>query len=101
MNKWAAAGARRAALRLAIALVIFTTNGISRVPPSPPPIVGLRVGFDSRYKLARWTPVEVTFLGGTDALAGQVRLILPDGDGTPTVVTAPRPCNDCRAGGRP
>ena len=56
-----------------------------------PSIVGLRVGFDSRYKLGHWTPVEVTFDGATEAITGQVCLILPDGDGVPSVVTAPRP----------
>ena len=49
------------------------------------------IGFDGHYKAGHWTPVEITFLGGSSPYVGQVRLTLPDGDGTPSTVTAPRP----------
>ncbi|MBI2824827.1 MAG: hypothetical protein HYX69_09090 [Planctomycetia bacterium] len=58
---------------------------------NPPTIAALRVGFDEHYKIAHWAPIEITFQGGTTPLVGQVELILPDGDGTPSRVIAPRP----------
>jgi hypothetical protein len=78
------------AVALALALSCLATAQIARAADAPS-IVGLRVGFDSRYKLGHWTPVEVTIDGATEAITGQVRFILPDGDGVPSVVTAPRP----------
>ncbi|HVU87253.1 MAG TPA: hypothetical protein VHD36_08025 [Pirellulales bacterium] len=88
MSKWAATWGRPVAFALALwslaaAPVACAADG--------PAVVKLRVGFDSRYKLGHWTPVEVTFDGATEAITGQVRLILPDGDGVPSVVTASRP----------
>ncbi|HEY4309927.1 MAG TPA: hypothetical protein VGN12_10785 [Pirellulales bacterium] len=93
MNEGAIIRHRFAILWLALALVLAGTPHarLFAAEPGDPEIVGLRVGFDTRYKLGRWTPVEITFLGGVEALTGSVRLILPDGDGTPSVVTAPRP----------
>jgi hypothetical protein len=55
-------------------------------PPEGPEIVGLRVGFDGRFKIGYWTPVNVEIRGGTDGVSGVVTLTLPDGDGTPAVV---------------
>ncbi|MES1213677.1 MAG: hypothetical protein ABUL64_03745, partial [Singulisphaera sp.] len=79
-----------ATVALLVVLAAHTTKVLAQAPEEPK-IVGLRVGFDSRYKLARWTPVEITFLGGSEPMTGRVRLVLPDGDGVPSVVTAPRP----------
>ena len=49
-----------AVLPLVLALSCLATAS-HRACRGCPPIVGLRVGFDSRYKLGHWTPVEVTF----------------------------------------
>ena len=56
-----------------------------------PAIAGVRVGFDGRYKVGYWTPVEVTIKGGVEPLTGEVELILPDGDGLLTRVRSERP----------
>ncbi len=60
MNKWAAVCTRRAALGLAIALMTFATNGVSRAA-EPPSIVACAWASTAGTELARWTPVEVTF----------------------------------------
>ena len=59
----------------------------------PPKIVGVRVGIADRYKAGLWTQVEVTLLGGSETLTGEVSVIVPDGDGVPGRVRRPRkPC---------
>jgi hypothetical protein len=62
--------------------------------PTPPEIVGVRVGIADRYKAGLWTQVEVTLRGGSERLAGEVSVITPDGDGVPGCVsTFPnKPC---------
>jgi hypothetical protein len=54
-----------------------------------PEIVGLRVGFDGYFKLGAWTPLEVTLRGGSEAAAGQLSMIVPDGDNAPSRVMSP------------
>jgi hypothetical protein len=46
-----------------------------------PKIVGVRVGIADRYKAGLWTQVEVTLLGGSESLSGELSVIVPDGDG--------------------
>jgi hypothetical protein len=58
---------------------------------NPPTLEDVRIGFEGHYKINHWTPVELTFQGGSKSLTGQVKLILPDGDGTPSIVASPRP----------
>ena len=55
----------------------------------PPKIVGVRVGLADRYKAGLWTQVEVTLRGGSDALSGELSVIVPDGDGVPGRVSTP------------
>ncbi|MFZ1934739.1 MAG: hypothetical protein WCB27_12085 [Thermoguttaceae bacterium] len=57
-----------------------------------PEFVGVRVGIGDRYKAGLWTQVEVTLLGGSKPLIGEVSVIVPDGDGVPGCVSTPRPC---------
>ena len=50
----------------------------------------MRVGIGDRYKAGLWTQVEVTLLGGSEELTGELSVIVPDGDGVPgRVTTAP------------
>ena len=56
----------------------------------PPKFVAVRVGLADRYKVGLWTQVEVTLRGGSEALSGEVSLIVPDGDGVPSRVSTPR-----------
>ncbi|MDZ7620610.1 MAG: hypothetical protein U1E05_26705 [Patescibacteria group bacterium] len=64
------------------------------VEDAPAEFVGIRVGFADRYKAGVWMPVEVLLRGGSQRLAGEVRLTVPDGDGVPSrVVSLPdEPC---------
>jgi hypothetical protein len=55
----------------------------------PPKIVGVRVGIGDRYKAGLWTQVEVTVLGGSESLTGELSAIVPDGDGVPGCVIKP------------
>ena len=55
----------------------------------PPEIVGVRVGIGDRCKVGLWTPVEITILGGGEALTGTVAVTVPDGDGVPSRVLTP------------
>ena len=64
----------------------------------PPKIVGVRVGIGDRYKAGLWTQVEVTLLGGSETLTGELSVIVPDGDGVPGRVTTPSDrARSCRA----
>jgi hypothetical protein len=54
--------------------------------PTPPEIVGVRVGFFDRYKVGLWTPVTVTLRGGSKEFCGRVTASVPDGDGVPSLV---------------
>ena len=52
--------------------------------PTPSPrttIEDVHVGFDGRYKVGFWTPVQVTLGGGQQTYTGHIELIVPDGDG--------------------
>ncbi len=88
MSKRAARRVGPVALALALSCCVMAPGACAADEPA---IVGLRVGFDGRYKLEHWTPVELTFAGAAESVTGQVRLILPDGDGVPSVVIAPEP----------
>ena len=88
---------RRAALLLLLSLYWLPVE-VRAKQIDRPEILGVRVGFDGRYKAGLWTPVEVT-LGGTGPLQdAQVSLTVPDGDGVPSRVSAPVP--DAETGGR-
>ncbi len=58
-------------------------------PTAGPGINGVRVGFGGHYKVGTWTPVEVSLRGVENLVAGKLRLVVPDGDGVPTAVSAP------------
>lgn len=59
-----------------------------------PSITGVRVGLADRYKVGLWTQVEVILQGGSEALSGELSVVVPDGDGVPSRVTTPpdEPC---------
>lgn len=57
--------------------------------PAPPSIVGLRAGFDGRFKVGYWAPFEVEIQGGDNAVRGRVELTVLDGDAVPSRVGAP------------
>jgi hypothetical protein len=70
--------------------------GDGKPPEGPQPeIAGLRVGFSGSYRVGVWTPVEVTLRGGSEPIAGELSLTVPDGDGVPSRVTTP-PDEPCR-----
>ncbi len=73
-------------LLVGLLLVPSTTDALPRNPIEP---IGVRVGFDGRYKVGVWTPVEVLFSGRQPPGAGKVTITVPDGDGVPSRVSAP------------
>jgi hypothetical protein len=73
--------------RLSILLASMTPcTAAFALVPHPPTIVAVRVGLADRYKVGLWTQVEVTLRGGSQALAGQLSVVVPDGDGVPSRV---------------
>ncbi len=88
-------------LQFAICILLFILFAVFLPSPAlakeakPPKFVGVRVGIADRYKAGLWTQVEVTLLGGSDLLAGEVSVIVPDGDGVPGRVSTP-PRSPCR-----
>lgn len=48
-----------------------------------PRIARVDIGFDGKYKLGQWTPVRVTFQGGSNNVQGRMILQTVDGDGAP------------------
>jgi hypothetical protein len=89
-------GARRAAaamLCVSMGLGVLCADVLGASPE--PAIEGVRVGIGGAYKAGLWTPVVVTLRGGERATAGAVRVVVPDGDGTPSRVSTP-PDQPCR-----
>ena len=80
----------RACLLLLLAPVVALSPAPVRAQPSrPPQIVGVDVGFGGVYKVGMWTPVSVVLRGGSEPASGRLSLIVPDGDGVPSLVVAP------------
>ena len=69
--------------RAAVAGMLLLSSAASAQQVIPPKIVSVRVGLGDRYKVGLWTQVEVTLQGGSQTLAGEVSVIVPDGDGVP------------------
>lgn len=78
---------RKAATSLLILLLlsIGTACGDSEI------IAGVEVGFSGVYQAGLWTPVRVQFAPSVDLGGAEVSLIVPDGDGVPSRVSAPLP----------
>jgi len=45
-----------------------------------PALTDVEVGLGGKFKVGHWTPVRVTVEGGSSGFAGNVELLLPDGD---------------------
>lgn len=71
-------------------IVLLATPAVGQ-PVPPPQVIGLRVGFDDNYRLGLCTPVEIILRGGGQNITGRLEFTIADGDGTPSVVVAPRP----------
>lgn len=56
---------------------------------SGPTILGVRVGFNGRYKAGVWTPVEVLARGGSQDCRVQVVVSAPDSDGVEVLYPSP------------
>ena len=54
-------------------------------------IARVDVGFSGAYKAGLWAPVRVHFAEDTDLDGAEVSVIVPDGDGVPSRVSAPLP----------
>ncbi len=65
------------------------SGGILHAQEEKPQITNVRIGFAGAYKLGNWTPVQVDIEGGSNALTGELQVIVPDGDGVPTTVINP------------
>ena len=52
---------------------------------SGPSILGMRVGFNGRYKAGAWTPVEVAVQGGAEDCRVRLMVSAPDSDGVDVV----------------
>ena len=52
-------------------------------------IDAINVGFAGHYKVGYWTPVTVTLSAGSQAVRGDLEVVVPDGDGAPTRVVEP------------
>ena len=61
---------------LAVGLALSTAAFAQQL--QPPKIVAVRVGLADRYKAGVWTQVEVTLLGGSEMLTGELSVIVPD-----------------------
>ena len=77
-----------------LTLILFPTGMVRGEPVEvlQPGIVGIRIGFEGRYKTGLWTPVEITMRGVGGMENGRLRLIVSDSDGVPCAVATPLPC---------
>ncbi|WP_152052770.1 hypothetical protein [Tautonia marina] len=84
---------------LAAMLALIAVAGLERggglaVARQSEPVVtieNIRVGLaedraDQSYKIGTWTPVRVDLQGGPERFAGELRVIVPDDGGVPTIV---------------
>ena len=56
---------------------------------SGPSILGVRVGFNGRYKAGAWTPIEVAVQGGAEDCRVRLMVSVPDSDGVDVLYPAP------------
>lgn len=90
---------------LLLSLALLAAPLRAQEPPSEPWFEEVaKVGFGDdllaigAYKLGKWTPVEVTLVGGPRMTQGLVTLHVLDGDGVPTEVAATKPIVQVQAG---
>ncbi len=74
-----------ASLLMTFLLLIGTACGDSEL------IARVDVGFSGSYKAGLWTPVRVHFAPNADLAGAEVSLVVPDGDGVPSQVSATLP----------
>lgn len=74
---------RAAACWGALGLMAWLVVGpaAARAQDRPPELVDLRVGFEGRFRLGLFTPVELTLRGGTRTVTGRLYVTVLDGDG--------------------
>jgi len=110
MNKWAALqiiisrGAQALLCAVAVGSLLLTnpTSALAQEEERPT-LEGIRIGFGdssvdtaagdslSKYKMGCWTPVELTFQGGSNSATGYAELHVLDADGATCITVAPRP----------
>jgi hypothetical protein len=69
-------------------LVVGATAAVAEQARGPE-IVAVRIGFDGRYKLGRWTALEIAVRGGDRPTLGYLSVVVPDGDDTPSRYATP------------
>jgi hypothetical protein len=52
-------------------------------------IESIRLGFNGKFKVGRWTPLVVSLKGGATTQTGQLEIVMPDGDGVPSRFVVP------------
>ena len=86
---WQTCGRPQSWAALVWVVVALLANTVAVAASSDPDIVGVRIGFDGRYKLGRWTMLEVSVRGGQRATLGLLSVVVPDGDDTPSLYATP------------
>ncbi len=80
----------RFAVALTALLVFVSLPEVVDAQTKPgPQLVDVRVGFEGKFKLACWTPVELTLQGGDSAKSVTAMFTVPDGDGVPISYPSP------------
>ncbi|NLS94783.1 MAG: hypothetical protein GXX96_21725 [Planctomycetaceae bacterium] len=72
-------------------LLILLVLSVDAACGDSPLVARVDVGFAGSYKAGLWTPVRIHFTPHPDLDGAQVSLIVPDGDGVPSRVSAPLP----------
>jgi len=71
--------------RCAIALLVVTLSVAEcwAAGSVEPRIEAIRIGFDGRYKLGRWTMLDVALVGGAHPATAKITVTVTDGDDVP------------------
>ncbi len=69
-----------------LAILAGSAAPAGAAPPRSVDVENIRVGFQERYKVGTWTPVWIQLRGGLDGFNGDLELVTPDEDGTPTTI---------------
>jgi hypothetical protein len=75
--------------RAAIATAVCLIGGLAAAPSAlckdPLSVTAASIGFGGKYKAGFWNPVRLSLKAGPQGAAGQLELVIPDGDHVPVI----------------
>lgn len=76
---------------LVLVLAWLPSANAQKSTSDEPRFESIRIGFNNKYKVGHWTPVELTVRGGREPVVALITLTTLDGDGISSLVQSERP----------